>query len=76
MAAYRRVYDSCHLQDDWQESGSAPDPTLGYRVWATFTFFQVKTINRVPTPTRAESTATDAHARGDGDVILFHIYAG
>jgi len=39
MAAYRRVYDSRHLQADCQESGSAPEPyTLGNRVWATFTF--------------------------------------
>ena len=36
MAAYRRVYDSRHLQADCQEPGSAPDPTLGSRVWATF----------------------------------------
>ena len=26
MAAYRRVYDSCHLQADCQEPGSAPEP--------------------------------------------------
>ena len=26
MAAYRRVYDSRHLQADWQEPGSAPEP--------------------------------------------------
>ena len=26
MAAYRRVYDSRHLQADCQEPGSAPDP--------------------------------------------------
>jgi len=38
MAAYRRVYDSRHLQADCQEPGSAPEPyTLGNRVWATFT---------------------------------------
>ena len=38
MAAYRRVYDSRHLQADCQEPGSALEPTLGNRVWATFTF--------------------------------------
>ena len=39
MAAYRRAYDSRHLQADCQEPGSAPEPyTLGNRVWATFTF--------------------------------------
>jgi len=42
MAAYRRVYDSRHVQADCQETGSAPEPyTLGSRVWATFTFFIV-----------------------------------
>ena len=39
MAAYRWVYDSRHLQADCQEPGSAPDPTLCNRVWATFTFY-------------------------------------
>ena len=42
MAAYRRVYDSRHLQADCQEPGSAPEPTLGSRVWATFTFIFTK----------------------------------
>ena len=37
MAAYRRVYDSRHLQADCQEPGLAPEPyTLGILVWATF----------------------------------------
>ena len=35
MAAYRRVYDSRHLQADCQVPGSPPEPY----VWATFTFF-------------------------------------
>jgi len=35
MAAYRRVYDSCHLQADCQEPGSTPEPyaqqlSMGY----------------------------------------------
>jgi len=34
MAAYRRVYDSRHLQADCQELGSAPKSTLGNRVSA------------------------------------------
>jgi len=48
MAAYRRVYDSRHLQADYQEPGSAPEPyTLGNRVWATFTlFYMSRAINR------------------------------
>ena len=36
MAAYRRVYDSRHLQADCQEPGSAPELTLGNRVRGTF----------------------------------------
>ena len=36
MAAYRRVYDSRHLQADCQEPGSAPEPyARGNRVCAT-----------------------------------------
>ena len=35
MAAYRRVYDSRHLQADCQKPGSGREPYLGYRVWAT-----------------------------------------
>ena len=35
MAAYRRIYDSRHLQADCQEPGSAPEPyarqsSMGY----------------------------------------------
>ena len=40
---YRRVYDSRHLQADCQKSGSAPEPTVGNRVWATFTFLIYRT---------------------------------
>jgi len=36
MAAYRRVYDSHHLQADCKEPGSAPEP--GNREWASFIF--------------------------------------
>ena len=32
MAAYRRVYDSRHLQADCQEPGSAPEPYASYRI--------------------------------------------
>jgi len=41
MAAYRRVYDSRHLQADCQEPGRDQhrNPTLGNRAWATFTFY-------------------------------------
>ena len=44
MAAYRRVYDSRHLQADCQEPGSAAEPyALGNRVRATISFFVVNT---------------------------------
>jgi len=43
MAAYRRVYDSRHLQADCQEPGSSPEPYARYyRVWATFTFYHLR----------------------------------
>ena len=42
MAAYRRVYDSRHLQADCHEPGSAPEPyarqsSMGY-LYPVFTF--------------------------------------
>ena len=43
MAAYRRVYDSCHLQAEWLTAKNRDrlrNPTLANRVWATFTFFK------------------------------------
>ena len=42
MVAYRRVYDSRHLQADCQEPGSLRNPTLDNRVWATFTYFSAQ----------------------------------
>jgi len=38
MAAYRRVYDSRHLQADCQNRDQFRNPTLGNRVLATFAF--------------------------------------
>ena len=40
MAAYRRVYDTRHLQADYQEPGSAPEPyvrqtSIGYLYFFT-----------------------------------------
>ena len=40
MAAYRRVYDSRHLQADAKNRDQPRNPTLDSRVWATFTFYQ------------------------------------
>jgi len=45
MAAYRQVYDSCHLQANCQEPKNRDqlrNPTLGSRVWATFTFLPLE----------------------------------
>ena len=47
MAAYRRVYDSRHLQADCQEPGSTPEPTLGNRVWATFFYSSVTPLHPI-----------------------------
>jgi len=41
MAAYRRVYDSCHLKAEWltvKNRDQLRNPTVDNRVWATFTF--------------------------------------
>jgi len=38
MAAYRRVYDSRHLQADSKNRNQLRNPMLGNRVLATFTF--------------------------------------
>jgi len=44
LAAYRRVYDSRHLQADCQERDQLGNPTLGNRVWATFTFLPYEIV--------------------------------
>jgi len=69
MAAYRRVYDSRHLQADCQEPGSAPEP--GNRVWATFTFYTVEVDGR----TVAECPHRGA-ARTDGRTRRIHNVSG
>ena len=53
MAAYRRVYDSRHLQADCQEPGSASEPnarqsSMGY-VYLFFTFHNDYTVYPVNT---------------------------
>jgi len=44
MAAYRRVYDSRHLQADCQEPGSTLEPYARTRVWATYTVSTITTV--------------------------------
>jgi len=39
-----RVYDSRHLQANCQNRGQLRNPTLGNRVWATFTFFTLGVV--------------------------------
>ena len=51
-------YDSRHLQAECPEPGSAPDPTLGNRVWATFAF--------LPIGSKCDSGLTHRHAVGRG----------
>jgi len=46
MAAYRRVYDSRHLQADCQEAGSAPEPYALESIWATFLHWPIKRLGR------------------------------
>jgi len=42
MAAYRRVYDSRHLQADCQEPGSAPEPYAWQWIMGYLYFFTRK----------------------------------
>jgi len=67
MAAYRQVYDSRHLQADYQEPGSAPEPyvrqsSIGYLYFFYFWLFtlsQKKTIcNPLAYPTWKYTTLT------------------
>ena len=53
MAAYRRIYDSRHLQADCQEPGSAPEPcarqsTIGYLYLFTSVTRRIKHSSRRP----------------------------
>ena len=47
MAAYRRVYDSRHLQADCQEPGSAPEPYARQSSTGYFTFFQTGKLRNI-----------------------------
>ena len=51
MAAYRQVYDSRHLQDDYQEPGSAPEPyvrqsSIGYLYFFTSDYLRYQLLVR------------------------------
>ena len=56
MAAYRRVYDSHHLQADYQEPKSAPEPyarksSMGY-LFSSTEQYKVKTRTNLTKPNR------------------------
>ena len=68
MAAYRRVYDSRHLQADCQEAGSAPEPyarqsSMGYttlaRHLATDRVTSTRYMNRVNSRRITKLTGVD-----------------
>ena len=59
MAAYCQVYDSRHLQADYQELGSAPEPyvrqsSIGYLYFFTSDYFRYlrkkQSVIHFPTP--------------------------
>jgi len=59
MAAYRQVYDSLHLQADYQEPGSAPKPyvrqsSIGYLYFFTSDYLlylrKKQSVIHLPTP--------------------------
>jgi len=59
MAAYRQVYDSRHLQADYQEPGSAPEPyvrqsSISYLYFFTSDYLRYlrkkQSVIRLPTP--------------------------
>ena len=59
MAAYRQVYDSLHLQADYQEPGSTPEPyvrqsSIGYLTFLLLIIYVVsekkQSVIHLPTP--------------------------
>jgi len=60
MAAYRQVYDSCHLQADCQEPGSAPEP---YARWSSMGYLYLFTIATDDVTERVVVVVTDAGRR-------------
>jgi len=60
MAAYRQVYDSCHLQADCQEPGSAPEP---YARWSSMGYLYLSTIATDDVTERVVVVVTDAGRR-------------
>ena len=88
MAAYRQVYDSRHLQADYQELGSAPEPyvrqsSIGYLYFFTsdyLRYLRKKTIcNPLAQPTWKCTTLTcevpDFFAKMRCFVLAFYVLA-
>ena len=76
MAAYRRVYDSRHLQADCQEPGSVPEPhapqsSMGYLYLLTlFNFFLRRFFTSMQNSMRDSVPPTAAELHGSH---LYHI---
>ena len=74
MAAYRRVYDSRHLQADCQEPGSAQrNPALGNRVWAAFTFYHWKTCQKVQRRSQLSYVCRNIEINSSSHIVLFRL---
>ena len=71
MAAYRRVYDSRHLQADCQEPGSAPEPYALQSSTGYFFMFRIeltyqRILERKQTPERGNSACVQCIAELSG----------
>ena len=66
MAAYRRVYDSRHLQADRDQLQNF---TLGNRVWAAFTFL-LRILCEQCQYASARTNAVSAHSGYDVEAII------
>jgi len=60
MAAYRRVYDSRHLQADCKKPGSAPEP---YARQSSMGYFYIFTITIILPPPRRRGALSDTAIR-------------
>ena len=72
MAAYRRVYDSRHLQADCQEPGSAPGPyarqsSMGY-LYLSYRIVSYRTAAGVPRTRYTKNRHNPGNSRGARNV--------
>jgi len=78
MAAYRRVYDSRHLQADCQEPGSAPEPYDRYSRMGYLSLYAPSAIVLEISLVKAGRLKRSRlhYTQGDGGAILCHISLG